>query len=216
MYSSHVRPLTGTLRRPLDAVFAAPSHLALVRVLSESPHGASGRELARRAGLSHQAASNALARLEGLGIVRRVGRGRVFLYSLNRQHALYVRLIRPLLDAERGVFRTILQTVEDAVGPHCLSATIFGSVARGTEGPASDLDLLIVLRPDRGRSELTRAVSGMATAMSRTWGIRLNPILFTATQARQHLRNGHPLFTAAARDGIPLAGRPLTELTHGA
>jgi predicted nucleotidyltransferase len=211
-----MRPLTGTLRRPLDAVFAAPSHLALVRVLAETPHGASGRELARLAGLSHQASNNALARLEALGLVRRVGRGRAFLYTLNAEHALFTRLLRPLLEAERGFFRDILKTVERAVAPHCLSATLFGSVARGSEGPASDFDLLVVLRQSRDRYRIARVLSELASTLSRTWGIRLNPITFTATQVRRHVEKRNPLFTAAVRDGIPLVGRPLREVGRGA
>lgn len=210
-----MRPLTGTLRRPLDAVFAAPSHMALMRVLSETPHGASGRELARLAGLSHQASNNALARLQTLGLVRRVGRGRTFLYTLNAEHALFARLLRPLLEGERGVFRDILKTVEQAVAPHCLSATVFGSVARGSEGPVSDFDLLLVLRHGQERDRITRTLSDLAPKLSRTWGIRLNPIIFTATQVRRHIRGRHPLFTAAIRDGILLAGLPLREVGRG-
>jgi predicted nucleotidyltransferase len=211
-----MRRLNGSLRRPLDVVFAAPSHLALVRVLAETPHGASGRELARLAGLSHQASNDALARLEALGLVRRVGRGRTFLFTLNAEHALFTRLLRPLLEAERGFFRDILKTVERAVAPHCLSATLFGSVARGSEGPASDFDLLVVLRQAQGRDRIARALSDLASTLSRTWGIRLNPITFTATQVRRHVGKGNPLFTAAVRDGILLTGRPLREIGRGA
>ena len=210
-----MRPLTGSLRRPLDVVFAAPSHLALVRVLTETPHGASGRELARLAGLSHQASNNALARLEASGLVRRVGRGRTFLFTLNTEHALFARLLQPLLEAERGFFRDILETVERAVAPHCLSATLFGSVARRSEGPASDFDLLVVLRQAQGRDRIARALSDLASTLSRTWGIRLNPIAFTATQVRRHVDKGNPLFTAAIRDGILLTGRPLREVGRG-
>lgn len=210
-----MRPLTGTLRRPLDAVLAAPSHLALLRALCDAPHGASGRELARLAGLSHQASNNALARLQMLGLVRRVGRGRTFLYTLNTEHALFTRLLRPLLEGERGVFREILRTVEQAVGPHCLSATLFGSVARGSEGPASDFDLLVVLREGRDRNRVTRVLSDLASGLSRAWGIRLNPITFTAAQVRQRLREKHPMLMAALRDGIPLTGRSLREVDRG-
>jgi len=210
-----MRTLTGTLRRPMDAVFAAPSHLALLRVLSETPHGASGRELARLAGLSHQASNDALARLETLGLVRRVGRGRTFLYMLNIEHALFTRLLRPLLEGERGVFGEIIKSIEKAVEPHCLSATIFGSVARESEGPASDLDLLVVLRQGQRRGRVSSVLSDLASRLLRTWGIRLNPITFTAAQVRRQLREGNPLFTAAVRDGIPLAGCHLREVERG-
>ncbi len=210
-----MRPLTGTLRRPMDAVFAAPSHLSMLRALFETPHGASGRELGRLAGISHEASSNALTRLEAMGLVRRVGRGRTFLYTLNTEHALLIRLLRPLLKGERAIFREILKSVEKAVAPHCLSVTIFGSVARGSEGPDSDFDLLVVLRHGQRRDLISRVLSDLAATLSKTWGIRLNPITFSTTQVRRHLAEGNPLFVAAVRDGIPLVGQPLGEVGRG-
>ncbi len=199
----------------MDAVLAAPSHLAILRVLSETPQGASGRELARLAGLSHQASNNALTRLETMGLVRRVGRGRTFLYTLNTDHALFARLLRPLLEGERAVFREIMRSVERRVSPHCLSATIFGSVARGSEGPSSDFDLLVVLRQGQSRERVSRVLSDLASNLSRTWGLRLNPITFTVRQVRRHFEKGNALFAAAVRDGIPLAGHPLREVGRG-
>jgi predicted nucleotidyltransferase len=210
-----MRPLTGTFRRPMDTLFAAPSHLSMLRALFETPHGASGRELGRLAGVSHQASNNALTRLEAMGLVRRVGRGRTFLYTLNTDHALFTRLLRSLLKGERAIFREILKSVEKAVAPHVLSATIFGSVARGSEGPDSDFDLLVVLGHGQRRDTLARVLSDLASTLSRTWGIRLNPITFTAAQVRRHLAEGNSLFLAAVQDGIPLVGRPLREVSRG-
>jgi predicted nucleotidyltransferase len=210
-----MRPLTGTLRRPLDAVFAAPSHLALLRTLFTRPHGASGRELARLAGLSHQAANVALPRLERLGLVRRVGRGRLSLYRLNPEHEIFARIIRPILKREREMFREILRTIERMLGPHCLNATVFGSVGRGDEGPSSDLDLLVVLRRGQGRTRLDRVVLALASLLSERWGLRLNAIVFTCEQAARRIRDDHPFFRVAMRDGIPVVGSPLQEIVHG-
>jgi predicted nucleotidyltransferase len=134
---------------------------------------------------------------------------------LNTEHALFTRLLQPLLEGERRVFRDILTAVEQAVAPHAASATVFGSVARGSEEPVSDFDLLLVLRHGQDRDRITRVLSELAPKLSRTWGLRLNPIIFTAAQVRRHIRSGHPLFSAALRDGIPLAGLPLREVGRG-
>jgi len=73
-----------------------------------------------------------------------------------------------------------------------------------------------VLGQARERRQMARALSDLASELSRAWGIRLNPITFTEAQVRRHVREKHPLFMAAIRDGIPLAGRPLKEVGRGA
>jgi hypothetical protein len=54
--------------RILDEVLAAWSHVAILRVLQDIAQGLTGREIARQAGISHQACDRALARLENLHI----------------------------------------------------------------------------------------------------------------------------------------------------
>src|SRR5262245_2633403 len=89
----------GYLNRPLNYVFAAPSQIAVLRVL-RNVTGATGREVARRAGITPKAAHDALARLERARIVQREGAGRAYLFRLNRRHRLVERALLPLLDEE--------------------------------------------------------------------------------------------------------------------
>src|SRR5947208_16373688 len=78
------------LDQPLDEIFANASHVRLLRALFAVPYdvGRSGRDLARRAGVSHPRANQVLADLadQGLVSVQRVSRSD--LYRVNRRHAL--------------------------------------------------------------------------------------------------------------------------------
>ncbi len=64
-----MRPRTAAFRRPLDQVFAAPSHIAILRALLDSAEGMSGRQVARLAEVNHQACAVALGRLEELSVL---------------------------------------------------------------------------------------------------------------------------------------------------
>ncbi len=59
------------IHRPLDHILSARSQIAVLRVLLDSAHGLTGREIARQAGMNHQACIEALSRLETLGLLRR-------------------------------------------------------------------------------------------------------------------------------------------------
>ncbi len=100
------RPLRARDRRyaalPLNAVFGAPSHIAVLRALRDTADGATGRDVARRSGVARQAVMNALAQMESAGIVRRRFAGRSHLFRLNGDHWLVEKGLLPLLEAERG------------------------------------------------------------------------------------------------------------------
>src|SRR3990172_5500890 len=152
-----MRPRTQALRRPLDQVFAAPSHLAVCRALLDTAEGMSGRQVAREARINHQTCAVALGRLEELGVVRRQGSGQSQLFRLNRENALVGALLIPLLKKEREVFPRIIRRIGEMVADRCLRALVFGSVARGEESRDSDLDLLFIADSTRGQAISRRA-----------------------------------------------------------
>src|SRR5438477_12518388 len=123
------------LDRPLDDVFASASHIRLLRALFGLPSGMgrSGRDLARRAGVSHPRANQVLADLseQGLAEVQRLPR--TDLYRVNRQHAL-AEALRDFFELEPKLKFDLLALVASELKVRHLpvkEARIFGSAARG-------------------------------------------------------------------------------------
>lgn len=98
-----VRPIKdadkGFLSRPLNLIFGAPSHIAILRAL-RLPMGMTGRDVARAAGLSQQGAAAALASLVRTGVVKCLHVGRANLYTLNTELKIMQEGILPLLEKE--------------------------------------------------------------------------------------------------------------------
>src|SRR5690242_18190892 len=118
----------------------APSTAALLRVLAGADEQFTGRELARLAGVSHAHAAKVGDRLAGHGVVTVEEHGAANLVRLNREHlaadavvalALLRSRLRELLAAELGEWSL-----------PAVSASLFGSAARGDGDIASDLDIL--------------------------------------------------------------------------
>jgi len=205
-----MRARSFAFRRPLDQVFSAPSHIAILRALLDTAEGMSGRQVARLARINHQACATALHRLEALEVVQRQGAGQSQLFRLNRDHILVRDLLVPLLRREREVFLGVLERLRHLAAARGVRALLFGSAARGEEGPESDLDLLLLADGVRGR-QIARQVAEEARAILwKEWGLRVNPIVLSQRAVELRRKRRDPLIANILREGIDVgAGRHL-------
>lgn len=207
--------ITGLLRRPLDRLFAVAANVPVLRALAGMARG-TGREVARRAGIGAPGAHQALARLEDLGLLRRTPAGRAFVFELNREHFLAKRMLLPMLEAETDFREELGRLLVRAAGVDPVSAVIFGSVARGEEGPASDLDVCFVVEGD---SMKRRAETGLSGAFEKIWkefGFKLSAMVFTRSKFVRGWRSGKGFFRNVVAEGDVFAGVRLEEVVGGA
>jgi len=198
------------ISRPLDIIFSAPSHIAVLRALKNVREGLSGREVARRAGVNHQTSADSLARLEARGIVLRLGSGRSQLFRLNRRNNLVRTVILPMFEAEHKQFMRIQEDLARVIRGNCLSAVLFGSAAREEETADSDLDIaLIVEKKNPGLYEISRKL--ISRGMER-WGLRISPIIIPRTEFIKRAEREEPLITDLLQEGITIFGKPLRNL----
>lgn len=134
------------LRESLDDLFSTGSHVRVLRALAALPStvAVSGRELARRAGVSQPTARDVLASLERQGVLLVARSLRRDSYRLNPDHVL-VPLIRELFGRER----IVTAEAEESIGAVARkvagvgTAYLFGSAARGDMRPDSDIDVAV-------------------------------------------------------------------------
>lgn len=195
------------LDHPLDDVFASASHIRLLRALFLLPSemGTSGRDLARRAGVSHPRANQVLADLveQGLAAVQRLPR--TDLYRANRHHALAESLGK-LFELEPKLKIELLSLVVKELKARRLpvnEARIFGSAARGAMRPTSDLDLALVTSRE-SVAAVEAAAQEIAQKARERFGTRLNvlvgaPSLERLSKSRQAKQG---VWQAIEREGI--------------
>ncbi len=158
------------------------------------------RTLAR---FSEDGIRKALSRLVEQGIVTSERASNAYLYRFNQDH-LAADPIRELTQLRV----TLLGRIEARVG--CwrfppVYAAVFGSMARGTAGPASDVDLLLV-RPDAVPDEDWGAqVADLVSDVSKWTGNDARPIEFTASELRA--RWEEPVLSAILAEGLTIHGQ---------
>jgi predicted nucleotidyltransferase len=208
----------GMLLRPLDGILGSQSKVALLRVLLDSATPLSAREAARLAGLAHSGALRALRALVELGAVRRTETPGQHLYVVNRDNFLVEHALAVLFSNERArvgeVFRSITAALQPFLADNCVrSAVVYGSAARGDDGPGSDLDLLVVTRSDKDVGNVhSHLVQVAAPVLSDRFGLDLSPVVISVEQLVRQADGNDPLVGAVLREGRQIAGASIDRL----
>jgi DNA-binding transcriptional ArsR family regulator len=198
------------LDAPLDDLLRAHSHVQVLRALHRLLPGitVSGRDVARRTGISHPTATAALRSLAGDGLVRVRRARRVDLFELNRDHVFAAELGR-LFDREAGLRDDLVTFLRDQLVVRRVpvsEAYLFGSAARGEMGGASDVDVALICSADTATVVEEAAFGPIADAVAARFGSRLSPIVASRSLAAL-AGAGSPLWNRAAAEGIPILTR---------
>jgi predicted nucleotidyltransferase len=201
------------LYRVMNEVFRSWTHVAVMRALFDTTNGSTGNAVARSGGMHPRSAFKALTALEALHLVRRQRGGRDHIFTLNREHFLFEKLIVPVYSGERAIRGAVEETLAALLSRHVVSAVIFGSVARHEEVPGSDLDLCCVTRTPADKDRIREAVSRQAPMLMQRYGVNLTPLLFTVTEFRR--KAGTKLVKNIVSEGVVIAGISPGRTLHG-
>jgi predicted nucleotidyltransferase len=148
------------LRYPLTGLLGSAGNVRVLRALTADRSPQSAPQSAAVAGLTPQGTRGVLDVLVRQRLVKAHGSGRARLYELNASHPLASSLAS-LFQDERLRWDGLLTSIREALerqGAAVSAAWLYGSVARGEDSPASDLDVALVVRSqavaDRIREEL--------------------------------------------------------------
>jgi predicted nucleotidyltransferase len=130
--------------------------------------------------------SRELARLAGEGFLRAEPEGRQLYYSVNRAYP-YLKPVLALLQGSVGIEPSLTRALQPVGGIE--SAWIFGSFAKGEADAASDIDLLIVGRPDQAL--LSREIRKAERALRR----EVSYTVFTPRELKLRLARRDPFVT---------------------
>lgn len=199
------------LRHPLTMILGARANVRVLRALFGHGGELAAPALVRQTGLAQSSVREALMGLEALGIVRALGQGRVRLYRIERAHPLAAPL-EALFQAEEERYQAILEAIRSAArefGDDVLAAWLYGSVARSEDGPASDIDVAVVIKAD----EVSRVADGIRDRLMDAEDrllFHLSVVPVDEDDIRRLDREADPWWRDIQRDGIALVGpRPV-------
>ena len=141
------------------------------------------REIARLTGTSAGTLHKELARLAHAGVLIRDEVGNQVRYGANRQCPIFPELAG-ILRKTAGLADVLKEALAGLSGRIAL-ALVFGSVARGEEGPRSDVDVLLV-GEELGFAEVVRALHEAQVLIGR----EINPVVLSPAEFRKKASGG--------------------------
>lgn len=176
-------------------------HLKLLGVLLMRPDASYHvREIERITGLSAGTALRELRRMNTAGLVSATRVGNQVHYQAD--------VACPIFPELQGIVRKtvalgdVLRTALEPLASRIEMAFVFGSVASGTEGPRSDIDLLVV--GDIDFAEVVGAVHDREAQLGRA----VNPVVLDAQGWRRRRKESGFIARVLSGPVIPLIGNP--------
>lgn len=198
-----------------DHIIHSPTDADVLRVLVGTRGPLTGRQVARLVdGGSQTTVLRSLQRLGRLGVLDVAQAGRALMYSLNRDH-----LAAPAIEQLASMRRRFIAGLEDALSdldPPPISATLFGSAARGDGDSSSDIDLLIVRPDDLDRSAWDRQIDVALERIRRMTGNPVSAHQIALSDLERLAIDRPAIVTELERDVIPLRGEPIDVLLRAA
>jgi predicted nucleotidyltransferase len=203
-----VRPSpASTLYHPLDEVLGTRALVRVLRVLAGHGGSLAVADIARRAKLTLPSVRSALRRLLALEVATGIGAGRSLVCGLRQDHPL-VPVLASLFQAEQEQATAVLGAVRQAAGrlrPAPWAVWLYGSVARGEDDAASDIDIaLVTAAPEPGAQ-----ADALRDAVARTRATSAERVSVITMGPADVRRAGHeptPFWAELQRDAVVLLG----------
>jgi predicted nucleotidyltransferase len=194
----------------------ADAQTRVLKFLWRSRSEWSGREVARKVGLSAPACHETLKKLYARGFVQFRRVSNVHLYKVNPENYLVRNVFARLFEAEaampKQVAAVVRRTLVDPAKPDIASIVIFGSMARGAPQVGSDLDILIVLPAKESLKAVEPRVERLRSLLFKRFSVPLAPYIQTLSELRRKFDQKLPLTREILKDGLSIYGQDIKEL----
>ncbi|MBM3476807.1 MAG: helix-turn-helix domain-containing protein [Armatimonadetes bacterium] len=196
----------------LDELLGNRVKVGILRLLCTHRRQFTGREVARALGRAPATTHEALQALVASGVLEQETRPPVVLYRLAQGNPWVARVLRPLFSAEEGTEAALAREITEAAGEAAESVVLFGSRARGTSRPGSDLDVLFVVRSRRSTARIAAALGDV----SLRWGLSIEPLFVGLSEFPRWSQAAPDVWAGILSHGLTLRGTPPSELVRHA
>jgi predicted nucleotidyltransferase len=193
-----------------DSLFKALSTRVKVRIIRHflsGPPKMSEREIAKELKISHMSVNRAVNELQAINFLRASRVGKVNLWEINESSFSYIT-IKSMLNGFSEAVNPILSLkntiVRELKGYKVKKALLYGSVAKATEEPGSDLDLFIITGSESDKAALKQAVEKLEKKCLEYYGNPLSPYILTTKEYEE--RKNLPVIKQAEA-GLLLIGK---------
>jgi predicted nucleotidyltransferase len=193
------------INRPLDQIMGNRNKVAILRHLILYPSEvATGRSLARELGMNQATCNNALNSLHRAGIVTCKHAGRSSIYEIARDTAVCEELLAPLFKKETEVPEEAIRMLTHGLEVKSIRAFLFGSVARGTDTPESDTDVMLVVDDKADREKVLDTLSENTPEAYRRFRTGFNVVVLSESELAGKKKRKDRFITEAMAEAVKI------------
>ena len=198
----------------LDNILSQRSKVSVLRCLFRSGEELSGREVARRTGLSPKMAHDTLKILLDQGVVSFKEVPPVHLYSIKKESWVVKELLSGLFKRESKILDDISKEISEHVPKSVISIILFGSVAKGESNVKSDIDIVVILDKEISKGKIIEIFDIKSKRIEKKFNRRLSPIFYTSRELREKYVMRVPLIREIMKTGWVIYGKLLTSVLN--
>ena len=188
----------------LNFILANRSQLMVLRTLYYSDKPLTGRAVERLSGLANRTTMLALETLVAARAVYIEETTRANYYTLNHNHYLVAKALKPAFDAEEMFWDDLRKTVRRLVRPRPIAAVATGPLARDETEYGGRLMLTMIFSNGKNRIKSLATIRDLAETIRDRYALILEHYLLdTNTMDREEYV---PLWRRVEREGILLFG----------
>lgn len=196
------------LESPLRTI-ASPVEAETLRVLAGADAEFSASEVHRLIeSASPYGVRKALARLADAGLVLSTVHGNTTFWRGNRQHVLW-----PAIESAVDARRVLLDRLRDELAKrNGLAAYLYGSFARRSAGPESDIDILLVHQDDTSHDSMMDFAFDLSEQIKAWTGNEGHLYNATRTWLQESIESADPVMMSIRHDAVTLVGPEFEQL----
>ncbi len=176
----------------------------VLRELYHSDKALTGRGVERVTGLSNRATMNALEILVDARAVHRIEETNRYLFTINMDHYLIQKALRPAFDAEELFWADLAKTITRTVRPKPLAAVATGPLAREETSYGGRITLTMLFEEKTDRIRCLSSVSRLSAQIRERYDLSMeHHLLDMNTMDRKEYE---PLWRRVENEGILLFG----------
>ncbi len=142
-----------------------------------------------------------------IGAISRKTVGRSSVYEIPNDSILYRDMLKPIFEKEAGLLDELVDMLCRGVRKSIASIYVFGSVARGSDNPASDVDVVLILEPGAEKKEIEEIVGENEREIYRLFRKGTNTLAYTSEEFSRMKKRNHPLAREILSEGVLLFGK---------
>lgn len=207
---------TSFASQPLDIILSRAAAVRVLRAIIMHGGPLSVTRIAMEAHLTPGGVRSVLDELMECRIIQVIGSGRTQLYKIPDDHP-FRKPLELLFAAEadrlNDMLKAVVSAAEQAADDSLRAVWLFGSVARGSDTPSSDLDIAVVVDVSHeGASKLADSIRAELDAVGNRLGYRPSVVSLAVEDVPEMAKDSARLWTDIHAEAKTLKGFTPTQL----